>query len=58
MRHLGMFADRHVAEDSIEARIMRMTPEERVEHARQLIEEGKKHLPAYRMWARRRGWKG
>ena len=26
-RHLGMFVDRHVAEGSIEHRIMRMTPE-------------------------------
>jgi hypothetical protein len=53
-RHLGMFADRHVAEGSIEARMRRMTPEERVEHARRLIEDGRKYLPAYREWERER----
>jgi phage terminase small subunit len=40
-RHLGMFTDRHVAEGSIEHKVMTMTPEERVEHARRLIEEGR-----------------
>jgi hypothetical protein len=40
-RHLGMFVDWHVAEGSIEARMRRMTPAERVEHARRLIEEGR-----------------
>jgi hypothetical protein len=40
-RHLGMFTDRRVAESSIEAQIMRMTPEERVEDAQRMIEEGR-----------------
>jgi hypothetical protein len=57
-RHLGMFADRHIAEGSIEARIMRMTPEERVEDARQLIAEGRRYLPAYRAWERKQSREG
>ena len=47
-RHLGMFADRHVAEDSFEHMLLQVTPEERAAMARELIEEGKKYLPAYR----------
>jgi hypothetical protein len=31
-----------------------MTPAERVEHVRQLIAEGRKYLPAYEQWERKR----
>ena len=44
-RHLGMFVDRHAAEGSIEYRVMRMTPEERLARARELLEHGRQFLP-------------
>jgi phage terminase small subunit len=53
-RHLGMFIDRHVPENSIEHRVMMMTPEERVEMAQQILEKGRKYLPAYEEWERKR----
>jgi hypothetical protein len=40
--------------DDLVARLEAMTPEERAEYARQLIEQGRKHLPAYERWVRRR----
>jgi hypothetical protein len=44
--------------DDLVARLKAMTPEERVEYARKLLEEGKKHLPAYRKWERTRRREG
>ena len=55
-RHLGMFVDRHFAEGSLE-HIMSMSPEERVALADEIIERGKKYLPAYREWERKRALK-
>jgi phage terminase small subunit len=46
-RHLGMFVDRHGAENSIEHEVMMMTPEERLARAEEIIERGKKYLPAF-----------
>jgi phage terminase small subunit len=53
-RHLGMFVDRQIPENSIEHRVMMMTPEERVEMAQQILEKGRKYLPAYEEWERKR----
>jgi hypothetical protein len=53
-RHLGMFIDRHVPENSIERKVMMMTPEERVEMAQQILDKGWKYLPAYEEWERKR----
>jgi hypothetical protein len=44
--------------DDLVARLEAMAPEQRVEEARKLLEEGKKYLPAYREWARRRRREG
>jgi len=52
-RHLGMFIDRHVAEGSIEHRVMNMTREERIACAEQLLEKGQKYLPEFEEWERR-----
>src|SRR6516162_6156611 len=49
-RHLGMFADQRVAEGSMEHRVMRMTPAERVVCAEQLLENARKYLPAFEEW--------
>jgi hypothetical protein len=53
-RHLGMFVDRHVPENSIEHKVMMMTREERAEMAQQILEKGRKYLPAYEKWERKR----
>jgi phage terminase small subunit len=53
-RHLGMFVDRQVAENSIEYKVMRMTPAERDEMVQQILEKGRKYLPAYQEWERKR----
>ena len=57
-RHLGMFIDRHVPENSIEHKVMIMTPAERVEMAQQLLEKGRKYLPVYEEWERERSREG
>jgi hypothetical protein len=44
--------------DDLLARLEAMAPEQRVEEARKLLEEGKKYLPAYREWERRRRREG
>jgi hypothetical protein len=44
--------------DNLLSRLKAMTPAERVEHARQLIAEGRKHLPAYEQWERKRRREG
>jgi predicted ThiF/HesA family dinucleotide-utilizing enzyme len=44
--------------DDFVARLEAMTPEERVEHSRQLIAEGRKHLPAYEEWSAKRRREG
>jgi len=49
-RHLGMFSNQRVAEGSIEHRVMRMTPAERVACAEQLLENARKYLPAFEEW--------
>ena len=49
-RHLGMFSNQRVAEGSIEHRVMRMTPAERVVCAEQLLENARKYLPAFEEW--------
>ena len=43
--------------DNFVARLEAMTPEERVEHARQLIAEGRNYLPAYEEWERKQAGK-
>jgi phage terminase small subunit len=43
-RHLGMFVDRHFVAGSIEAKVMAMTPEERVARAQEIL-EGARKLP-------------
>ena len=40
--------------DDFLARLQAMTPAERVEEARRLVEEGRKYLPAYREWEQKR----
>jgi hypothetical protein len=57
-RHLGMFLDRPVPENSIERKVMMMTREERAEMAQQILEKGRKYLPAYEEWDRRRRREG
>jgi len=57
-RHLGMFADRHVSDRSIEYRVMRMTPEERVACAEQLLENARKYPPAFEEWEAERSRDG
>jgi phage terminase small subunit len=57
-RHLGMFIDRHVAEGSIEHRVMNMTREERIACAEQLLEKGQKYLPEFEEWERKRNQEG
>jgi phage terminase small subunit len=44
-RHLGMFVDRHVAEESFEHRVKNMTSEERLALIDEIMERGKKYLP-------------
>src|SRR6516225_2412526 len=44
-KHLGMFADRHILEGSLEHQIIAMTPDERLARARELIEMGRQYLP-------------
>ena len=40
--------------DDLVAQLEAMTPQERVEHARQLIAKGRGYLPAYLEWERKR----
>jgi hypothetical protein len=44
--------------DDFVAQIEAMTPEERVEMAQQLLEKGRKYLPAYEAWERERSREG
>jgi phage terminase small subunit len=44
-KHLGMFADRHILEGSLEHRIMGMTRDERLAKAREIIMLGQAYLP-------------
>jgi hypothetical protein len=44
-RHLGMFVDPRVAEESFEYRVKNMTREERLALAAELLEQGRKFLP-------------
>jgi phage terminase small subunit len=46
-RHLGMAADRHAVEGSVEQRVLRMSPEERQACAAQPLAKAHKHLPAF-----------
>jgi phage terminase small subunit len=43
-RHLGLFTDRHVIENSIEYRVTRMTSEERLALVAEILEEGDRLL--------------
>jgi phage terminase small subunit len=44
-RHLGIFADRHVIEGSIEHKVMMMTREQRLARVDELLESARRYLP-------------
>lgn len=46
-KSLGLLTERHLHEHTFEYKLTQMTPEERAAFARELIEAGRKYLPAY-----------
>ena len=51
-RHMGMFSGRHIAEGSIERRVMAMTPQERLVLAEELLERAERYVPLFEQWQR------
>jgi hypothetical protein len=49
-----MFVDRHVPENSIEHSVMMMSREERLRRAEEIIENGRRYLPAFEELERKR----